>query len=305
MEIQTSNNSSVASFIQKLNIPEKNSHKGQNGRILVIGGSSLFHASAIWAAEVASHFVDIVHFASTEENNQILFETKKKYHNGIIISRIKIPEYIQEDDAVLIGPGMIRSEVSPKSEVRSLKFSEILELKDEAELTQEITKCLLEQYPEKRFVLDAGALQMMDPQWLKAMKTPPLITPHQLEFERLFKIKISDKKEEEKIEIVKKIAAEYKTVILLKAVFDIISDGTNVYIIKGGNQGLTKGGTGDILAGLCTALIAKNNAVDSAVIASYLLKKSADRLSSEMGYWYNNENLINEIPKTLHSVISS
>lgn len=304
MEIKTSDNASMAPFIKKLNIPEKNSHKGQNGKILVIGGSSLFHASAIWAAEVASHFVDIVHFASTEENNQIFFETKKKFHNGILVARKTIPDYITEDDSVLIGPGMIRSDSSPASaEVTAgkPKFIELLELKDEAQLTFALTIHLIEHYPNKRFVLDAGALQMMNPQWLKTLKVPALITPHQLEFERLFKKDIKNLPDSKKITLVKQTAAEFKTVILLKAVDDIVSDGHEVHIIKGGNQGLTKGGTGDILAGLCTALYAKNQAIDSAVIASCLLKKSADNLSTSMGYWYNNDNLINEIPKTLQS----
>lgn len=303
MEIKTSDNSSIIPFIKNFHVPEAKSHKGQNGRVLIIGGSSLFHASAIWAAEVASHFVDIVHFSSTEENNQIFFEIKKKYRNGILVSRSAIPDYIKEDDAILVGPGMIRSDKVPDSEVKHLEFSELLEIKDEAEFTHQIIKYLIELYPKKRFVFDAGALQMMNPEWLKLLKVPALITPHQLEFERLFSIHIKSKPFNEKIEIVKKTANEFKTVILLKAVDDIVTDGEAVFVIKGGNQGLTKGGTGDILAGLCTGLYAKNNAVDSAVIASYILKKTADSLLTPHGYWYNNDNLINAIPATLSKMV--
>lgn len=300
MELRTSDISTITPFIKKLRVPEKNSHKGQNGRTLVVGGSSLFHASSIWAAEVASHFVDIVHFASTEENNKILFETKKKFHNGIIISRSNLSDYAKEDDAILIGPGMVRSETSQATEVSEL--SEILTIKDEAVFTQAITKFLLENYSEKRFVLDAGALQMMKPDWLKNLKVPALMTPHQLEFGRLFGIDLKDQKLEDKAEVVKRIAKEYKTVILLKAVDDIISDGDTTYIVRGGNQGLTKGGTGDILAGISVALYTQNEALDSAVIASYILKKTADNLLSERGYWYNNDDLIDAIPKTLASL---
>lgn len=302
MELLTSDISTIAPFIKKLRVPEKNSHKGQNGRTLVIGGSSLFHASSIWAAEVASHFVDIVHFASTEENNKILFETKKKFHNGIIIARANVLDYAKEDDSILIGPGMVRNEKVMSDELRITNFSEVLAISDEAVFTQQITKYLLEYYPDKRFVLDAGALQMMKPEWLKHLKVPALITPHQLEFERLFSIAMKDHSLKDKAEIVKKTAREFRCVILLKAVDDIISDGNAIYIVRGGNQGLTKGGTGDILAGLSVGLYSKNDAIDSAVLASYLLKKTADNLLSESGYWYNNDNLIDAIAKTLASL---
>lgn len=300
MELYTSDISTISPFIKRLHVPEKNSHKGQNGRTLVIGGSSLFHASSIWSAEVASHFVDIVHFASTEENNKIFFETKKKFHNGIIISRTHLADYAKEDDSILIGPGMVRNELHEVSTLSNL--SEILDIKVEATFTHAITQYLLKQYPDKRFVLDAGALQMMKPEWLQSLKIPALVTPHQFEFERLFSINMTDKSLSDKIQIVKNTAAQFKTVILLKAVDDIISDGEAVYIVHGGNQGLTKGGTGDILAGLSVGLYTKNSAVDAAVIASYILKKTADNLLSNAGYWYNNDNLIDAIPTTLASL---
>lgn len=311
MDILTADNSSIAPFIKRLNVPDARSHKGQNGRALIIGGSSLFHASAIWAAEVASHFVDIVHFSSTEENNQIFFEIKKKFHNGILVSRSAIPDYIREDDAILLGPGMMRSERSrksevrsPKSEIKNIDYSEILKIENEPEFTRQITKFLIQNYPEKRFVFDAGALQMMNCEWLKDLKTPALITPHQLEFERLFSINITDQELDEKVETVKKTAEKFRTVILLKAVDDIISDGRETYVVHGGNQGLTKGGTGDILAGLCTALYTKNDALNSAVLSSFILKKTADTLSSVKGYWYNNDDLIRSIPETAASLHS-
>src|SRR4030042_3221729 len=91
------------SFIQK-----PDSHKGQNGKILIIGGSSLFHSASIWAAEIASYFVDIVHYSSTVENNEVFLALKKKFRNGIVVSQKDLLHYIQEDDAILVGPGMIR-----------------------------------------------------------------------------------------------------------------------------------------------------------------------------------------------------
>ena len=303
MNISTSDSASIQPFIEKLHIPSSDSHKGQNGRVLIIAGSSLFHASAIWASDTASHFVDHVHFASTNENNQILTEMKKCFHNGIVIARTQIDDYIQEDDSILLGPGMIRGDKSKIQDFTFKDYTEVAAITDEEIYTSAVTKYFIDKYPHKKFVFDAGALQMMKPEWLLLLQTPPIITPHQLEFERLFGTEIKSKSNEEKAEIVRKTSKQFKTIILLKAVEDIVSDGEDVFEISGGNQGLTKGGTGDILAGLNVALYAKNDPLTAAVLSSYILKKTADNLEKIYGYWYNNDNLIESIPVIVASLL--
>jgi len=93
------------------------------------------------------------------------------------------------------------------------------------------------------------------------------------------------------------MALKYKTVILLKAIADIISDGKETYVVQGGNSGLTKGGTGDLLAGLVGAISTKNSPLLSAISGSLLLKISSDRLFSKQKYWYNINNLIETVPQ--------
>ncbi|OGK17283.1 NAD(P)H-hydrate dehydratase [Candidatus Roizmanbacteria bacterium RIFCSPHIGHO2_01_FULL_39_12c] len=299
MLIKTSGFNSIKPFIKSLNFPKFDSHKGQNGRVLVIGGSSLFHSASIWAAEVASYFVDMVHYSSTRENNKIFLSWKKKFRNGMVISQKELLDYVGEDDVVLIGPGMMRGKISQKSKVNSQKFEEILKIQNEADYTYYLTKYLLRNFPQKKFVIDAGALQMMDPEWLKKLKTKAIITPHQKEFMQLFGLPISLYSAEEKIRMVQKQAKKYNCVILLKAVNDIISDGIDNCIVNGGNAGLTKGGTGDILAGLTAAFYCKNKSLNSCIISSYLLKKTADTLFAEYGYWYNIDKIIDKIPIVL------
>ncbi len=280
MLIRTSDTKAIQPFLDKLYIPPPNSHKGQNGRVLVIGGSSLFHAASIWAAEIASRFADTVHYLSTIENEEVFLTLKKKFQNGIIVPQKDTDFYIKEDDAVLIGPGMVREG-------------------EEGEYTRDLTRSLIEKFPEKRFVFDAGSLHTMDADWLKKLKTKPIITPHQIEFEKLFDISINNDSFDEKINIVRETAKKFKSVILLKTVIDIISDGEETYVVEGGNAGLTKGGTGDALAGLTVALFAKNSAVESAVLASIILKKTADTLFSEKGYWYNVSDIIDKVANVL------
>jgi len=309
MYIKTSDNKIIKTIVSKINTPKFNSHKGQNGRVLVIGGSSLFHSASLWAAEVASHFVDIVHYSSTKENEEVFLSLKKKFRNGIIVPQKHLTDYVREDDAVLVGPGMVRARsltfnVKPRTRTSSVQgrrstFSDILKITNEAEYTYFLTKYLIENFPNKKFVFDAGALQMMDKDWLRNLKTPAIITPHQGEFEDLFKMPIKDKKLEEKVKIVQETAEKYKTVILLKAVVDIISDGRKNYVVEGGNAGLTKGGTGDVLAGLALSFYAKNEPLLSAVLASSVLKKAADGLFLKKGYWYNIFDLIEKIPEVL------
>ena len=281
MYIKTSDARIVKTFLNKLTLQNPNSHKGQNGRVLIIGGSSLFHSASLWAAEVASHFCDMVHYASTEENQEIFLSLKKKFHNGIIIPQEKLMEYVKEDDAILVGSGMMREG-------------------KEAVYSFNLTKSLIENFPDKQFIFDAGSLQVMRPEWLLSLKKPAVITPHQKEFEKLFNQPILNLNLEEKIKLIEKTAKKYQTIILLKAVVDIISNGKETYIVEGGNAGLTKGGTGDILAGLTTALSAVNQSLLAAVSASILLKQTGEKLFQSKGYWYNIGNIVESIPEVLY-----
>ena len=310
MFIKTSDINSIKPFLKSLHIPKPNSHKGQNGKALIIGGSSLFHSASIWAAEIAAHFVDMVHYSSTQENNEIFLSLKKKFRNGIVVPHKNILEYIDEDDVILIGPGMVRGKLNKKLKMKNKKFSDILKIQDEAEYTYHLTKYLLENFPNKKFVLDAGALQMMEPEWLLNLKTKAILTPHQGEFEKLFGFSVSPSislrmnqySVEKKSIAVEEQAKKYRCIILLKAVDDYISDGDTSYIVKGGNAGLTKGGTGDVLAGLVSSFYSKNQAVESCVMSSFILKKTAEQLFLGKAYWYNISNIIEHIPSTINQL---
>ena len=62
-------------------------------------------------------------------------------------------------------------------------------------------------------------------------------------------------------------------ILLVKCGYDIVSDGEQTVIIDGGNAGLTKGGTGDILSSLVSCFYTKHEGVQSAVLSSFLLKR--------------------------------
>src|SRR3989344_988727 len=231
----------IENYLKQIYLPAKESHKGQNGRLLIIGGSHLFHAASLWALKVASRIVDLVHYSSIKENNEIVQHLKVEFRDGIVVPRTEIEGYIEEDDCILIGPGMVRTEGSEitnyKLQITNLK--DIENIKDEGIQTYLLTKYLLKKYPHKKWVIDAGALQMLD---LKDIPHNSILTPHHKEFEKL----VSSIKKTKVEEQLKYITTKYNCVILLKGKEDIVMSKDRIEVISGGNAGMTKGGTGDV-----------------------------------------------------------
>jgi len=267
----------TAEDVQKLSFPKPDSHKGQNGKLLIIGGSHLFHAASLWSLTVASRIVDLVHYSSIPENNQIVHELKKEFRNGMVVSRDDVEDYIKEDDVILIGPGMTRDEE-----------------------TETLTDILLKKYPEKQWVLDAGALQMVE---LSHIPKNAILTPHHQEFELLLE-KSQITNHNDQTEIVQELAKELQCIILLKGKEDIASNGKETRVIEGGNAGMTKGGTGDVLAGLIAALACKNDPWISTLAGSFINKKAGDDLYATVGPFFNATDLSNQIPKTMKTLLS-
>lgn len=296
-------------ILKKLYVPPAHSHKGQNGKLLLIGGSHLFHAASLWSLQIASKLVDMVFYASVPENNEIVREAKGEFRNGIVISRENIEDYVKEADVVLIGPGMVREDEVSSSKYQVVSIEQINEIKNEGEQTYHLTKYLLQKYPEKKWVIDGGALQMCDPEWLGDL-SDVIITPHGREFERLklksqnVKVKsaIQNSKVEEQVEV---FAKEYGCTVLLKGEYDMVSDRMQTLKITGGNAGMTKGGTGDVLAGLVAALFAKNEAFLAASSGSYINKKAGEYLFEKVGYGFNSSDLVEAIPVVMKELVWS
>jgi NAD(P)H-hydrate epimerase len=293
--------------LKQLYVPQGNSHKGQNGKLLIIGGSQLFHAASLWALQIASRIVDMVFYSSVIENNQIVHELKKEFRNGIVVPRDEIENYVVEADAILIGPGMVRTEVQGlKFNVQSLK--EINQLEDEGLQSYYLTKYLLKKFPNKKWVIDAGALQMMEPEWLLQLNGNVVITPHPGEFERVvsgiknqeLQKKLDKKALEEKVEL---FVRTYNCIALLKGESDIVCSPDKCVEINGGNAGMTKGGTGDVLAGLVAALSCNNDTFLAACAGSYFNKKAGEALFEKVGYYFNASDLADEIPVVMKKLL--
>ena len=258
------------------------SHKGQNGKLTIIGGSKLFHGASLWSLKIASRIVDMVFYAPVEENRELTNKLKSELYDFICMPREEVEDYIEESDAVLIGPGLMREEY-----------------------TRDLTKRLLTKFPQKKWVLDAGSLQMMSPEWLKELKNV-IITPHLGEFNRLFNESIKQFNNEtmkQLNDLVSQKAKEYGCTIVLKGPSDIICSPTKCAYDSQGNPGMTKGGTGDVLAGLIVALSCKNDLFLAACAGVFCQGLAGDRLFSRVGPYYNASDLCDEIPKVLKELM--
>ena len=275
----------IQKYLSQIKLPKKDSHKGQNGKLLIIGGSELFHAASAWSLEIASKIVDMVFYSSVIENNQLIQEAKRNFWNGVVVPRGEVESYIGEADVVLIGPGMERSDVV-------VPLTSSIDWEHD---TYIITNYLLEKYPNKKWVVDAGALQMIEQSLLNAQM---IITPHVQEFSRVFG-------EAGNQQTAEKMSREHNNVtIVLKGIEDVVTNGTQTEIVTGGNEGMTKGGTGDVLAGLIASLYCMNDAFTASVAGSYVNKKAGDELFESVGPFFNSTDLVQQLPRTMKNMFS-
>lgn len=266
------------SDLKKLYKPAPDSHKGQNGKSMIIGGSHLFHAASLWSLQVASRIVDMVFYSSVDANNEIVQKEKEAFRNGIIVPRSRLEDYIAESDCILIGPGLPRKEGEEAGD----------------DDTKELTESLLTKYQEKQWVVDGGSLQVIDP---GILPKHAIVTPHQGEFQKLFGMEVTE-------ESVAAMATKYGIIILVKGEIDIVCSPTECVTIAGGNAGMTKGGTGDVLAGLVAALACKSEPFLAATAGSYINKKAGEALAKRVGLYFNASDLTEEIPHALKNIFS-
>ena len=249
-----------------LHRPKPGSHKGNNGKLLIVGGSDEYHGAPLLAAKIAGKIVDLVYFSSVPQNNILVKKIKARLAEVITVPRQDVMSYIKKVDAVLLGPGLgVNKE------------------------TEKLVNKLLKKFSKKNFVLDADALQVVDK---RLLNRNCIITPHHTEFKRLFK-KLSTRSN------VDSASQKYKCVIALKGKEDYVCGPEECKINKTGNAGMTKGGTGDVLAGLIAALACKNDLFLAASAGVFINGLAGDRLKKKVSYYYSASDLVREIPRTI------
>lgn len=276
-----------------LNLPNPSYHKSQNGKLLIIGGSSLFHAASIWSAQLAAHLVDMVFYSSVADNNQLVQYRKTNFADGIVVPRQDILSYAQEADVILIGPGMMRGKSRRKTLEKIIKGKREILPKEWEDDTYLIVNLLLARLNDHKFVIDAGALQMVEPEYLT---DKCILTPHQKELTDL----------QTRATTTAGQTCLFRTTVLSKNLVDEVwQQNQLIYRIEGGNAGLTKGGSGDALAGLVAGLYCYNHAAAACAWASKTIKATAETLAQDYGPFYSTTNLVETAPRQLWKLIQA
>lgn len=272
--------------LKNLWAPDTNSSGEDNGQVTIIGGSSLFTGAPLFSLVAASHLVDMVFLATPEEDKTLVNKVKlfSKLKSVIWIPRDDLDDYIKKSDAVLIGPGLMRfhKETAPRPAGKKPIYDQA------GTETKMLTKYLLGKFPGKKWVIDGGSLQTMEPSWIPAGS---VLTPNSKEFELLFGQMG-----------VEEAARKYHCVIVYKGPRALVTDGQTSFEIDGGNAGLTKGGTGDVLAGIIVGLLAKNTPLISAAAGSFVIKKTAEHLFEQFGYNFNADDVASQVFAQLKSL---
>ena len=161
----------------------------------------------------------------------------------------------------------------------------------------------------KPIILDADALNAISrygntDSILHSAKRPVILTPHEMEFSRISK-QCLDEIKADRVKVAEDFAKKYACTLVLKGYGTVITNGIKTYINPTGSTALSKGGSGDALAGLMTSLIASSNMpiIDIAALACYIHGLAGDRLSDVFSkFGVTPSDLPKEMAKIIRSI---
>ncbi len=250
---------------------EPDSHKGENGRVLIVGGCEEY-VGAVTLAGLAAFTcgADIVSIAAPEKvawavnchnPNFITYKMTGRFLRASHFERIK--ELCNRHDVLLIGNG-----VGLRDETKSL-----------------MKKCFEINISK---VVDADAIKVADIHELDGS----IITPHQKEYEILLENSGVSARDVQTI--------LNSNVILLKGRVDKIISKERICENETGNPGMTVGGTGDVLAGLCAGFVSLGYSLfESARIAAYLNGLAGDFIYEKKGNALTALDLVDILPNII------
>ena len=262
--------------------PEDNSHKGDNGRVLVVGGGPFTGAPALAGMGAMFTGADLAHVAVPKPAAIPV----ACYSPNIIVHPLSSDVLVKEDidkikslwkkcDALVIGPGL-------GDDPRCIPV--LIEL---------IKQCPIP------MVIDADALYAVkkEPKILKGKKV--ILTPHRGEFEKLTGIKLAEDIDR-RCDQIESAAKKLKVTILVKGPIDIISDGETTAKNRTGNVGMTVGGTGDVLSGISGCLLSKGmDTLHAARLAAFINGAAGDLAFQEKGYGLLATDVVEKVPYIL------
>ena len=244
----------ISGFIKKR---DKDSHKGNYGKLLIYAGSKGMAGAAVLCARAALRSgAGLVRVSVPEELFPIL---QIGVPEATCITREQIFEDLNQYSAIAVGPGL-GSDLSDGKRIKKL-----------LEMTS------------RPVVLDADGLNLMqnDLEALKSAKAQLIITPHPGEAARLLK-KTTAEINGDRLGSARELAAVTGAVTVLKGAGTIVAlpEG-KTYVNTSGNPGMATGGSGDVLTGIIAALAGQGLNIEEAAVAGVFLHGLAGDLGAE------------------------
>lgn len=262
---------------------KKFDHKGNYGRAMLIAGSYGKMGAAILASRAAMRAGLGLLTVHIPRCGYEILQTAAPEAMASIDEEVKcfttVPD-IKATDVIGIGPGIGLGESTVEA------FSKLLEVN------------------KNPMVIDADALNILSahPNLLKMLPQGCILTPHPKEFERLVRNWSNDF---ERLDKLKHFAAEQKAVIVLKGGYSVIaSPNGEVYFNSTGNPGMATGGSGDVLTGILTGLLAQGyTSLEAAIMGVYLHGLAGDIALIDKGMeGLIASDLIEYLPKAFQSI---
>lgn len=268
-----------------------NARKYDYGLLLVIGGSEFYSGSpALSTLAAFKSGVDMVRIIAPKRAADIIASFSpimaayplkgdwlEKEHVPILMSMTESAKEVSRGNmAIVIGGGIGRTQATQDAIVEFLSWTDV------------------------PTVIDADAIHALkdNSQIVKGKKF--LITPNFFEFFILTGREIYQLPDEEKIKAVQEEATRLQTTILLKGHLDIVSNGQEVAISKTGSPYLTEGGTGDTLAGIAGAFLARGiDAFTAAQAAAFVNGLAGETAAKKLGESLSAMDLIEAIPEAI------
>ena len=273
-----------ATTIENFIAPRKStSRKGENGIVLVVGGSYIYHGAPILSSLAALRSGTDLVYTSVPKIN--VASTRSISPNLIVIPLV--------DQKLTLGAVKKLVGALPRN-LHSATIGMGLAIQEKNSLLH-LVKSLLDR--DVRLSLDASALI---PEVLPILANKNVVvTPHAGEFKRLFGEILSDSTSE-RINLVEQNALKYGITILLKGPTDVISDGNMTYLCEKNTPAMTVGGTGDVLSGLVAGLLSNNrNCLESAAAACFICSLAGKEIQSKLGLHITSMDLIDELPNVM------
>ena len=260
------------------------SHKGDNGRVLIVGGGPFFGAPTLAALAALHAGADWVTIAAPKSVSSIIASISPNLIVQPLSSEILVEKdvpvvsnLIKRHDVVVIGMGLGAEEATKKAVGMIIEAA-------------------------KNVVVDADGLYGLQ---LPLKDKHVIMTPHAGELSKIGgmegRVEVPpEANSEERIEFVKEFSKLNKVVTLMKGPTDIISDGVRVKLTRKGNAGMTVGGTGDVLAGITGAFFAiASDPFKAATAAAFVNGAAGDIAFADKWYGLLATDVMENIPRVM------